>query len=59
MILTKKYPENEEMTTEINSTAEYYYSMYEQYEQLTKAIKEYDIENNVFMILNLDRGPIC
>lgn len=30
-ILTKKYPENEEMLEEVNSNAEYYINMYEQY----------------------------
>jgi len=29
MILVKKYPDSEEMTTEINDTADYYYSVYE------------------------------
>ena len=29
MILVKKYPDSEEMTNEVNDTAEYYYSVYE------------------------------
>ena len=36
MILAKKYPENDEMTTEVNDTAEYYYSIYEQSYGYTK-----------------------
>ena len=36
MILGEKYPEDNDMTTEIKDTAEYYYSMYEQYQNLTK-----------------------
>ena len=36
MILVEKYPEDEDMKNEVNDTAEYYYSMYEQYENLTK-----------------------
>ena len=57
-ILEKKYPENEEMTTEINSTAEYYYSMYEQYEQLTKeqflAKNGFSNEKEFLNVLKLD-----
>ena len=29
MVLVKKYPDSEEMTNEVNDTAEYYYSVYE------------------------------
>ena len=36
MILVEKYPEDNDMTTEIKETAEYYYSMYEQYQGITK-----------------------
>ena len=36
MILVEKYPEDKDMTTEVNDTAEYYYSMYEQYQNITK-----------------------
>lgn len=36
MILAEKYPEDKDMTTEVNETAEYYYSMYEQYQNITK-----------------------
>ena len=36
MILVEKYPEDKDMTTEVNETAEYYYSMYEQYQNITK-----------------------
>ena len=36
MILVEKYPEDKDMTTEVNDTAEYYYSMYEQYQNISK-----------------------
>lgn len=36
MILTEKYPEDSDMTAEINDTAEYYYSYYETYQGMTK-----------------------
>lgn len=36
MILSKKYPENDEMKTEVNNQAEYYYQAYNQYYGYTK-----------------------
>jgi len=36
MILVEKYPDNEDMTNEVNDTAEYYYSVYEQSYGYTK-----------------------
>ena len=58
MILVKKYPDSEEMTNEINDTAEYYYSMYEQYEQLTKeqflAKNGFENEQQFLDMLKLD-----
>lgn len=36
IILSEKYPENEEMNTEVNDTAEYYFSVYEQSYGYTK-----------------------
>jgi len=35
-ILTEKYPEDDEMKSSVKSTADYYYSMYEQYYGYTK-----------------------
>ena len=34
--VTEKYPEDKDMTTEVKETAEYYYTMYEQYQGITK-----------------------
>lgn len=36
MILSEKYPENDDMKNEVNETAEYYYSAYESYYGYTK-----------------------
>jgi len=36
MILVEKYPENDDMISEVNNTAEYYYSIYEQSYGYTK-----------------------
>lgn len=36
MILTEMYPEDDDMNTEVNDTAEYYYSAYESYYGYTK-----------------------
>lgn len=45
MILDKKYKEDNEMNDSVKKTAEYYYSMYEQYQNITK---EQFLENNGF-----------
>ena len=45
MILDKKYKEDNEMNDSVKQTAEYYYSMYEQYQNITK---EQFLENNGF-----------
>lgn len=44
-LLTKLYPENESMLEEVNSNAEYYYNMYEQYYNYTQ---EEFLKNNGF-----------
>lgn len=36
IILTEKYPENDDMNAKVNDTAEYYYSVYEQNDGYTK-----------------------
>ena len=45
MILDKKYKEDNEMNDSVKKTAEYYYSMYEQYQNITK---EQFLENKGF-----------
>lgn len=47
MILEKKYPENDEMKKSVQSTADYYYSVYEQNYQYTKEkfLSEYGFAN--------------
>lgn len=45
MILDKKYKEDNEMNDSVKQTAEYYYSMYEQYQNITK---EQFLENKGF-----------
>ena len=45
MILDEKYKEDNEMNDSVKQTAEYYYSMYEQYQNITK---EQFLENNGF-----------
>ena len=45
MILDKKYKEDNEMNDSVEKTAEYYYSMYEQYQNITK---EQFLENKGF-----------
>ena len=58
MVLTEKYPENEDMTSEVNDTAEYYYSVYEQNYGYTKEdfLKNYGFatENDFIDSLKLD-----
>lgn len=44
-LLTKLYPENDEMTEEVNSNAEYYFNMYKQYYGYTE---EQFLEKNGF-----------
>lgn len=48
-LLTKLYPENDEMTEEVNSNAEYYLNMYEQYYGYTE---EQFLEQNGFSSYN-------
>lgn len=58
MILVEKYPENEEMTSEVNDTAEYYYSVYESNYGYTKEdfLSNYGFatENDFIESLKLD-----
>ncbi len=58
MILVKKYPDSEEMTNEINDTAEYYYSVYESNYGYTKEdfLSNYGFatENDFIESLKLD-----
>ena len=48
-LLTKLYPENDEMTEEVNSNAEYYLNMYKQYYNYTE---EQFLEQNGFSSYN-------
>ncbi len=55
MILTEKYPDSDEIDTQINSTASYYYSMYEQNYGYTKDqfLSEYGFEDEEAFLDNL------
>jgi len=55
MILSEKYPESDEMKTEIKNTAEYYYSVYESSAGLTKEefLSQYGFANEDDFLDNL------
>ena len=55
MILSKKYPENDEMNNEVKDNAEYYYSTYESYYGYTKEdfLSNYGFSSEADFIENL------
>ena len=55
MILTEIYPDSDEIDTQVTSTAEYYYSLYEQSYGYTKEefLSEYGFENEEAFLENL------